>query len=398
VTSACLTKQARFGAGFTVVVLLSAAACGGDWEAEPQAVAGKSGDGGAAGDELGPATDFPHGFRVSGNRIVDAGGTDIVLRGVNRSGTEYACIQGSGIFDGPDDEDSVRAMTTWNINAVRVPLNETCWLALNGVPSRSSGEAYKSAILRYVNLLHHYRLIPILELHWAAPGEERATGQYPLPNVDHTAAFWADVATTFRDDTGVILEPYNEPFLYQFGGDQQEVCGEDAWNCWRDGCTVSTDQGTYEAIGMQGLVDAIRAVGSEHVILLGGLDCSNCFDGFLSHLPVDPTGNLGAAWHIYNFNRCNSAASCWDNHPASVAAAVPLVATELGQDDCQGSWVKGLMQWLDARGLGYLAWQWNAGSCTPDSHSLFLIQDYATAVPSSAYAQTIYDHFSGAAE
>jgi endoglucanase len=402
-----MTKRAAAGewilraaapAGFAL--LLGVTACSSDWEAKQAGAAGSSG-GGTAGDDLSPpSNDFPQGLRVSGNRIVDRHGTDIVLRGVNRSGTEYACVQGSGIFDGPDTEASIQAMATWNINAVRVPLNETCWLAINGAPNNSSGSAYKIAIRKYVNLLHRYQMIPILELHWAAPGEARATEQYPMPNADHTAAFWADVAATFNDDSGVILEPYNEPYLYQFGGQQQEVCGEDAWTCWRDGCTITTESGSYEAAGLQSLVDAIRDASSQHVILLGGLDWSNCFDGFLTHLPEDPTSNLGASWHVYNFNRCNSAAGCWDTHPAAVAEVIPLIATELGQDDCQGSWVKGLMEWLDARQLGYLAWQWNRGACTPGDRttSLYLIQDYETATPSSGYARTVYEHFRSAAE
>ena len=76
----------------------------------------------AEGDE--PLTnEYPQGLRVVGNRIEDSNGTQLFLRGVNRSGSEYRCIQGGGFFDGACDEASVRAMKTWNINAVRVPLN-----------------------------------------------------------------------------------------------------------------------------------------------------------------------------------------------------------------------------------------------------------------------------------
>jgi hypothetical protein len=38
---------------------------------------------------------------VSGNRLVDAAGNTITLHGVDRSGTEYMCVQNGGIFDGP---------------------------------------------------------------------------------------------------------------------------------------------------------------------------------------------------------------------------------------------------------------------------------------------------------
>lgn len=377
-----------------VLALASGIGCSEGWEATPPKIGGSAGS--AGGGTMPAPNDFPQGLRVSENKLVDRHGTEITLRGVNRSGTEYRCIQGAGIFDGPDDEASVQAMTTWNINAVRVPLNETCWLDINGAPATNSGEAYRQAIRDYVTLLHHYRLIPILELHWAAPGEERATGQRPMPNVDHSADFWADVAATFNDDSGVLLEPYNEPYLYQFGDQQQQVCGEDAWSCWRDGCDISPDG--YRGAGMQELVTAIRATGSTHVILLGGLDWSNCFDGFLSHLPSDPIANLGASWHVYNFTRC-SFAGCWDSYPAEVAGVMPLIATELGQDDCEGDWVEPYMDWLDEHGIGYLAWQWNRGACTPGDRgrALFLVQDYESATPSSEYARTVREHLLEAA-
>ena len=102
---------------------------------------------------------------VSGNHFVNGAGQTIRLLGVNRSGTEYACIQAWGIFDGPNDAASVAAMASWHINAVRVPLNEDCWLDINGVNPSYGGPAYQSAIQSYVNLLHQYGLYAILDLH-----------------------------------------------------------------------------------------------------------------------------------------------------------------------------------------------------------------------------------------
>src|SRR4029077_6415943 len=65
---------------------------------------------------------------VAGNELVDGSGAPLRLIGVNRSGTEYACAQGWGIFDGPSGPPSVRAIAAWHVNADRVPLNEACWL------------------------------------------------------------------------------------------------------------------------------------------------------------------------------------------------------------------------------------------------------------------------------
>src|SRR5688572_20796041 len=50
------------------------------------------------------------GLHVVGNQIRNGAGQPVRLLGVNRSGTEYACIQGWGIFDGPSDAASLQAI------------------------------------------------------------------------------------------------------------------------------------------------------------------------------------------------------------------------------------------------------------------------------------------------
>ena len=340
----------------------------------------------------------PVGFRAVGNQIQDADGNRVVLHGVNRSGTEYRCIQGFGFFDGPGDEASVQAMTSWNINAVRVPLNESCWLEINEAPPEYSGCNYKKAIKTYVNLLHEHGLIPILDLHWVGPGQTQARRLQPMPDADHAPDFWRDVALTFKDDRGVIFEPFNEPFP------GRNLDTNAAWDCWRDGCEdaelwVSRTEvsGTYRAAGMQTLVSAIRSTGAEQLILLGGVQYSNGLSQWLARKPADPLQNLGVAWHAYNTNSCFTEV-CWNGVPAEVAAQVPLVATEFGQNDCMNGFVTPLMQFLDQHGSGYLAWAWNAyGECSPQvamqrSNPWSLVADYETGTPNSGYAEAVYDH------
>ena len=68
-------------------------------------------------------------------RLVTESGATYRLLGVNRSGGEFACIQGRGMWDGPMDQASVTAMRSWNVRAVRVALNEECWLGTANVPA-----------------------------------------------------------------------------------------------------------------------------------------------------------------------------------------------------------------------------------------------------------------------
>jgi len=386
----------------SVLAAAAALGCGSDWQNDK----GYATPGGPQKPDEAPTTsDHPTGLHAVDNHVEDADGNVIRLRGVNRSGTEYKCVQGD-IFDGRSDKKSVEAMATWNANAVRVPLNATCWLGINGVAQAFSGEAYKTAISDYITLLHASSLIPILELHWTAPGDEKAISQPLVPDRDHAPDFWADVARTFADDTGIVFEPFNEPvYNYLFRDD-----AESAWACWRDGCSVpermaqdGSVEPAFEAAGIQDLLDAIRGAESDagtpsHLVLQGGLDWSNDLSGWLEHRPDDPAANLGAAWHIYNFNGCNSA-DCFDGAPAEVGATVPLVATEIGENDCQGGFVNSTMDWLDAHDAGYLAWSWNTfGPCEAgsSSHAWSLVEDYYTPTPNSDYAQAIHDRLAAA--
>src|SRR5690242_16802579 len=74
-------------------------------------------------------------LRVSGTGLVDASNNPVFLHGANYSGGEYACIQGWGIFDGPSDQTFVNGLLSAHVNAIRLPMNEDCWLAINGVPA-----------------------------------------------------------------------------------------------------------------------------------------------------------------------------------------------------------------------------------------------------------------------
>ena len=354
-----------------------------------------AGTGGTSGTGGGPT-----GLHAVGNHIEDATGQTIVLHGVNRSGTEYKCIQSGGIFDGPSTDASVQAIAAWKVNAVRVPLNESCWLALNGSPAAYSGANYKAAIQAYVDVLHSHRLVPILDLHWVGPGTTQAKREQPMPDADHAAAFWTDVAQTFLDDTGVVFEPYNEPFP------DSNRDSDAGWTCWRDGCTANeaVAQGatatTYQATGLQALVTAIRTTTAQHLVLLGGVQYSNALTQWLKYKPDDPLNNLGAAWHIYSNNACRDE-TCWDAAPSDVAAMFPIVATEIGESDCMGTFITPLMQWLDGKGVGYLAWSWDAfGACTPTTMTQkgqpwSLVTDYTTGTPNGAFAQAYHDHVMG---
>ncbi len=303
------------------------------------------------------------GLHVQGNQILNGDGQPVVLKGVNRSGTEYACVQGWGFFDGPSDLNSILAMKSLNINSVRVPLNEDCWLGINGVPSQYSGANYQQAIVNYVNLLTENGLAAVVELHWSAPGTQQATGQQPMPDMDHSSTFWQSVASTFQSNSAVIFDLFNEPYP---DGNRDSVA---AWTCLRDGGTCSGV--SYTAAGMQTLVDSVRSTGATNLIMVPGVQYTNTLSQWLAYKPTDSLNNLAASWHGYNFNICTTT-SCWDQQLASVNQQIPLVAGEIGENDCAHTYIDSFMNWADSNNIGYLAWTWDTWGC----NSISLISNY----------------------
>jgi hypothetical protein len=137
---------------------------------------------------------------------------------------------------------------------------------------------------------------------------------------------------------------------------------------------------------MQTLVNTVRATGATNVIMLGGLAYSNDLSQWLANKPTDSLNNLMASTHIYNFNTCSST-SCWASTIAPVAASVPVLAGEIGENDCAHGFIDTLMAWLDSEGIGYLAWAWDTYSC---SAFPALVSDY-TGTP-TAYGLGLKNH------
>ena len=324
-------------------------------------LAGTAGSGSAAAGTGSAAVAAPQ-LHVSGNHLVNGHDRRVVLRGVDRSGGEYACVQGFGIWDGPMDQAAVTAMKRWRVTAVRVPLNEACWNGESYVPAKYRGSAYKDAVEAYVRLVNRNGIVAILDLHWSdglytgpfsGCSSAQATCQKPMPDAAHSVRFWTSVARAFKGNNAVIFDLFNEPYPNLVSGATEA----EGWRCWLHGgkCTGIG----YRVAGMQPLVNAVRSTGARNVIMLGGLSYSGDLTGWLAHKPADPDHNLVASWHSYNFSDC-ATKSCWTSQVAPVIAHVPVIAGEIGENDCADDYIDPLMRWLDAKSTSYLAWAWNA--------------------------------------
>jgi hypothetical protein len=388
------------------------------------------------------------GIHVVGNRLVDARNRPIQLRGANEQGSEYACVgpiynpERLTFFDGPVGREAIAAMKRWRINAVRIPLNEDCWLGLNPVERGGEPEyririirddpdagtrlahSYRRAIKDYVARLHRLGLIAILDLHWSAPGDSLAFDQWPMPDADHSPTFWRSVAKAFRDDHELIFEVFNEPFFQ----DAERL----PWSCLRDGCvlpnacadcadgvipdgsvapgcdacpTPNKPDGEYRAAGTQALVDAIRSTGAEQPILVPGRNYTNDLGRWLAFRPKDPLKQIGAAFHGYEGLTCDDE-ECWKRTVARVAQRVPVVATEFGPETSDrsepctdnASYDRRFLRWADANDVSYISWAWYRDTDSdPSACSLGMLTSYDGA-PRAGHGSAVHDHYTSRPE
>jgi hypothetical protein len=348
----------------------SSSSGGGGFEGDAGGSSGSSGSsGGSSGSSVDAATDghstaaeagsTAPGLHVVGNTLVDSGKT-VRLLGVNHSGTEYQCVNGGAIFEGPTDASLVTPMKTWGVNTVRVPLNEDCWLGINGVAATLSGTTYQQSIATFVQTLRSTGVYVIVDLHWNGPGTTLAKSQQPMPDEDHASTFWASVANTFKSDLGIVFDLYNEPYPDKMPGGSTTP-----GTCLLNGCSLSNwtgFTGAATSAGMNELVTTVRKTGAQNVLMIGGYNYSNTLNDWLTDKPTDPLNNLAASFHTYNYTPCNDSL-CWLQNVKPVAAQVPVVTGELGENDCLGTYVTSFFDFADPLGISYLGWAWNVQPC-----------------------------------
>ena len=365
----------------------------------------------------------PLSISIQGNHFVNGSGQTIRLLGVNHPSSEYACVDGYGYNDGHQDDADAAAIASWNANAVRVPLNEDCWMGINGQPNSKTltASGYRQAVKEYVSFLNAHGLYAILDLHWTAPGTQVAAEQQPMPDSDHSPAFWESVASTFKGNPAVVFDVFNEPYdpTDPRSGTDQVPQDKVTWNCWDTGTEngpaggapcgtpAYTPEGgkllSYTVAGLQTLVNKIRGAGATQPVLVGGLDYANDLTGWLENAPNDPLNQEAASFHNYMGKECDHE-SCWNSEIASVAANVPVVTGEFDEDNfdeakCENktpsTFDQEYMNWADAHGVSYLAWGWlvltqqekDEEGCS----AFYLLEDYG-GTPAPPNGTALHEH------
>lgn len=332
--------------------------------------------------------------RVAGNRLTDARtGLPWAPHGASVPSLEYACVQGWAP-NANFTQAGAEAMASWGMDVVRFPLNEDCWLGADGAPTSGSGTAaqYRARVAEWVGWAHQAGMAVIFDLHWSAPPGYYGIDQLSMTD-SQSVTFWQQVAAAYRDDPSVMFELFNEP--YEWSGL--------TWNCWANGgCLLpvtnqsggwapgsASGSATFPVSGMKALVAAVRGAGAGQPVIVNGLNYANDLTGWLANAPDD--AQTIAGWHAYKDQGC--AAACRDSTVAAVAAKVPVLITEFGYEPGDPAYFGQLMDWADARGIGYLpwAWWWNAGT------GPYQLLSDAAFTPTAGEGQAFKNHLAGLA-
>jgi endoglucanase len=296
-------------------------------------------------------------LHTAGNKILNEKDEEVRLVGVNICSLEWKS-------DGDNVLASVyEAFANWNCNLVRLPLSQDRWFGKvsdYSTPNPPDGGAqYRKIVDDAVKLALSFGKYMELDLHWSNAGEwGKNIGQHYMPD-DNSLEFWIDVATQYANNSAVLFDLYNEPH-------------DITWELWRDGGTVNETENkgksneknfTYNTPGYQKMINEIRALGANNIIIAGGLDWAYDLRGIASYALTDtPEGN-GIVYdsHIYTIKE-------WDgiNHDAKVlciAGDYPVMIGEIGigPDGQWGaakypSWLTDMLDWMDSNKLSWAGW------------------------------------------
>jgi len=323
-------------------------------------------------------------YTVQGNAIIGADGKRYLFHGVGRDSLEYNCW-GDGHFDAQElaymgSGSGKYAVTYWGANTVRLPLSEGIWL--NGQSSEGcSATQYQALVKQVVNALTALKLNVMLDLQWSDAGGQslQAGGPWAVPDAD-SVTFWQQVATIYKSYPNVLFELFNEPH-------------PGTWACWLSACTT-TDTSysqdcncnktlTYNSVGMQALVTAVRGTGATNLVIVAGMDWG--YD--LSQIAKYAIQGTNVIYDTHPYPYGEKQPNTWNAAFGTISKTYPVISAESGEYDCGTAFMSQLLAYFDAHQISWVGWAWvmQGSQC---GYPL-LIRDYR-GTPTAGMGQLIY--------
>lgn len=293
---------------------------------------------------------FPPPLHVSGNKLLTPDGKEVWLQGLSTSGMETL------YQDNQCPKSLIVAVEEWKANIMRLPVNESYWFG-RGSGQTDGGKAYRERVDFILTLAANRGAYLLIDLH-----------RFRAPAAEHVE-FWTDVATRYKNHPAAIFDLFNEPHgisweVWRNGGivgEKEKPGDEDAFLSQAELLKLNK---AFKSVGMQTLVDTVRATGAKNLVLASGLfwsyDLTGIADGYALE---DKTGNgIMYSWHVYNWHRG------WESKVLAAAAKYPILVAEVGADvkkmsfiplEAQESpftWVPDMLGFIQKHRLNWTGW------------------------------------------
>ena len=289
-------------------------------------------------------------LKVAGTRILDSKNQPVRLRGVNAASLEWTSDGRGHILQTVNV-----AIRDWHVNIIRLPLSQDRWFGK--APEQTDvGKAYRELVKQVVDECASQHCYIILDLHWSDCNEwGRNIGQHSMPDLN-SVAFWKDFAPVYANNPAVIFDLYNEPH-------------DVSWDVWLKGGMIldkPNQRGAvaknYQCVGMQELLDTVRATGAKNVVIAGGLDWAYDFSGILGGRQLsDPKGN-GVIYASHCYDNKGDSVYAWIAKMETATARLPVIVSEFGGNSGPSkrvpadNWLLHVLQAIDDHQWSYTAW------------------------------------------
>jgi hypothetical protein len=253
--------------------------------------------------------------------------------------------------------------------------------------------AYVQEVQQGVELARSLGLNVIISLQAEAPAGNEA--RCPLPDAG-AAADWAELTSMFGTDDGIMFELYNEPFPLDNSAN---------WQTWLNGGPITAGGTSCTAVGMQTLVNQIRAQGADNVIILPGLDYGLTLAGMPAVSdPSNPT-NPQLAYSVH-YPALNLTTTAWDLEFGNKASTAPVIVTEWQANSTTNcvpnspSTAPLLLDYLASKSIGVVGFAFDLpGTIISDynTYSPTSYSGFACGVAGGGAGQILFNDFAGEA-
>lgn len=248
--------------------------------------------------------------------------------------------------------------------------------------------AYVDEVANAVQAARGLGLAVIVSLQAEPPAGEPT--RCPLPDAGAERA-WESLSAMFAGDGDVMFELYNEPGVSATPG---------GWIQWRVGGEIIYPGGSCQAVGMQTLIDDIRARAPQNVIVVPGLNGEQSLAGRMRVIDPAHRSDPQLAYGIH-YPSLTRGITFWDRTFGTASASIPVIVSEWDANSTTGcvpnapATASVLLDYLASKHIGVVGFAFDLpgtivadSSFTPTSYAGF-----ACGVPGSGPGEILFANF-----